>query len=150
MVIIQKIALAVHGIEKLRDEARTEGYDFVETLFNEWESGKNRFEKHGEVLMACFDQENPIAVGGLTIDPFASSPKIGRIRRVYVRPAWRNKGIGARLVSELISASRKSFHTVRLRAESPDAARLYERLGFSPIDDENASHRLVFDSIQST
>lgn len=150
MITIRETALPLNGIESLRAEASNEGYDFVETLVEEWASGENRFEKKGEVLMACFEehprkQPQLVAVGGVTIDPFLQSPEIGRIRRVYVRAAWRNQGIGALLVKTLIAASAKNFRAVRLRAENCDAARLYERLGFSPIENKSATHLLTFD-----
>ena len=35
------------------------------------------------------------------------------------------------------------FRRVRLQAENDAAARLYERLGFIPIDDEHATHMLA-------
>jgi predicted GNAT family acetyltransferase len=151
VITIREIALPLDEIESLREEARSEGYNFVETLVEEWASGENRFEKKGEVLMGCFEelpleQAQLVAVGGVTIDPFLHSPEVGRIRRVYVRAAWRNQGIGALLVKTLIAASAKNFRAVRLRAENGDAARLYERLGFSPIEDKSATHLLTFDS----
>jgi GNAT superfamily N-acetyltransferase len=83
-------------------------------------------------------------VGGLTIDPFEAQPNTGRIRRVYVRSAWRKKGIGRALVSALIEHAGKNFHCVRLRAENADAARLYESMGFVPINNPAATHILVF------
>jgi GNAT superfamily N-acetyltransferase len=55
------------------------------------------------------DQGLLVAVGGLTCDPFAGRLDTGRIRSVYVRPAWRNQGIGRALVTalvEVVSASR--------------------------------------------
>ena len=151
MITIRETALPLNGIEDLRAEASNEGYDFVETLVEEWASGENRFEKKGEVLMGCFEehprqQPKLVAVGGVTIDPFLHSLEVGRIRRVYVRAAWRNQGIGTLLVKALIAASAESFRSVRLRAENADAARLYERLGFSPIEDKSATHLLTFGS----
>jgi GNAT superfamily N-acetyltransferase len=86
-----------------------------------------------------------LAVGGLNLDPFAGRPDIGRLRRVYVRPAWRNKGIGRALVTALVDQARRNFRCVRLRAENADAARLYESMGFSPIQSPDATHILFFD-----
>ena len=50
MISIQKIELTIPGLGELRTEARDGGYDFVETLINEWTSGANRFEAPGEIL----------------------------------------------------------------------------------------------------
>jgi len=145
MILIQKIELPVAGLEQLHAEAKQSGYDFIDTLVDEWTSGANRFEASGEILCGHFDQGQLVAVGGLTIDPFVGRSDTGRIRRVYVRSSWRDKGIGRALVSTLIEEARKNFHHVRLRAENEDAARLYERMGFTPIDDPGATHTLSFE-----
>jgi GNAT superfamily N-acetyltransferase len=145
MIAIRKIELPIPGMERLQQEACDEGYDFVDTLVDEWASGANRFHGPGEILCGCVDQGLVIAVGGLTRDPFAGRPDMGRIRRVYVRPAWRNRGIGRALVAALVDHARTHFSCVRLRAENALAARLYETMGFVPIESPDASHMLVFE-----
>ena len=145
MIPIQKIELPVPGIERLLAEAREEGYDFIETLVEEWASAENRFDAPGEALCGHLEGGLLLAVGGLNLDPFAGRPDIARLRRVYVRPAWRNKGIGRALVTALVDQARTHFRCVRLRAENADAARLYESMGFSPIQNPDATHILFFD-----
>jgi GNAT superfamily N-acetyltransferase len=142
--LIRSIALPVAGLEELRADAAREGYTFLDRLAEEWASGANRFDGSGEVLCGCLDGGNLVAVGGVNRDPFLDDPRIGRIRRVYVRPAWRNHKLGTALVLWLLDFARPSFEVVRLRAENPGAARLYERLGFLRIDDPNATHILQF------
>ena len=93
MITIHPIELPVPGLEQLQLEALQEGFLFIERLWEEWENGKNRFTAPGEKLVGCMDQSALLAIGGLNQDPCGRSG-IGRIRRVYVRPAWRNKGIG--------------------------------------------------------
>lgn len=137
------------GLDELCAEARAEGYNFIERLASEWESGGNRFDAPGEILCGHVDRRLLVAVGGLNVDPFAGHAEVGRIRRVYVRAAWRGKGIGAALVTALTDEARKNFACVRLRAENPDAARLYERLGFVPVEDSSATHILNFSSAKS-
>jgi GNAT superfamily N-acetyltransferase len=144
MIAIQKIELPIPGMERLQSEAQAEGYDFVETLVEQWASAENRFEAPGEILCGHLDQGLLVAVGGLNCDPFAGRPDVGRIRRVYVRPAWRNKGIGRSLVIRLIEQAKPHFRSVRLRAENAEAARLYERIGFAPIANPDATHILIF------
>jgi GNAT superfamily N-acetyltransferase len=140
MIAIQKIELPAPGMEYLQSEARAEGYDFIETLVEEWASAQNRFDAPGEILCGHLDQGLLVAVGGLNCDPFAGRPDVGRIRRVYVRPAWRDKGIGRALVTTLIEHARTHFRCVRLRAENANAARLYERIGFASIASPDATH----------
>ena len=145
MIDIRKIELPIPGIERLQQEACDEGYDFIQTLVDEWASATNRFDGPGEILRGYVDQGLLVAVGGVTRDPFAGRPDMGRIRRVYVRSAWRNRGIGRALVAALVDHARAHFSCVRLRAENALAARLYESMGFVPIESPDASHMLSFD-----
>jgi GNAT superfamily N-acetyltransferase len=145
MIAIQKIELPLPGMESLQSEAKAEGYDFIETLVEEWASAENRFDAAGEILCGHLDRGLLVAVGGLNRDPFAGRPDVGRIRRVYVRAAWRNKGVGGALVTTLVELARTHFRCVRLRAENAEAARLYERIGFAPIANPDATHILTFD-----
>ena len=144
MIQVRKIVLSTPGIELLQSEARDEGYDFIETQVEEWASGANRFDAPGEALCGHVGQGLLVAVGGLNCDPFAGRPDMGRIRRIYVRPAWRNRGIGRALVTALVDEARTHFSCVRLRAENAGAARLYERMGFVPIANPDATHIMVF------
>jgi GNAT superfamily N-acetyltransferase len=143
IVQIQPIELPAPGIAELHEEAHRQGYAFIDTLVEEWASGENRFSAPGEALYGAVASGSLIAVGGLTIDPFVNDPYVGRIRRVYVRSEWRNRGIGKALMLALIDHARGHFATVRLRAENADAGRLYERLGFMPLPEgTNATHVL--------
>ena len=142
MISIQRVELPVPGIDSLQAEALAEGYDFIQTLVEQWANAENRFNAPGEILCGHLDQGLLVAVGGLNCDPFAGSPDMGRIRRVYVRPAWRNKGIGRALVISLIDQARTHFRCVRLRAENAEAARLYERIGFVQVESPDATHIL--------
>ena len=144
MIDIHPIELPVPGFQQLQAEALREGVHFVERLWEEWENGKNRFAAPGETLLGCTDQSTLVAIGGLNQDPFEGRNEIGRIRRIYVRPAWRNKGIGQALVETLVETARKSFTALHLRTDNPAAARLYERIGFSRCLTANATHVLNF------
>jgi predicted GNAT family acetyltransferase len=144
MITIHPIQLPVPGMEQLQVEALQEGVLFIERLWEEWQNGMNRFAAPGEKLYGCMDQAVLVAIGGLNQDPFDCRRGVGRIRRVYVRPAWRNKGIGEALVHTLVENARTSFTTLHLRTENPTAARLYERVGFSRRLALNATHVLDF------
>ncbi len=145
MIAIQKIELPLPGMESLQSEALAEGYGFIQTLVEQWASGENRFDAPGEILCGHLDQGLLVAVGALNIDPFAGRTEIGRIRKIYVRHAWRNKGVGRALVTTLIERARTHFRCVRLRADNTNAARLYERIGFAPVESPDATHMLIFD-----
>jgi GNAT superfamily N-acetyltransferase len=145
MTAIQKIELPIPGMESLQSEALAEGFGFIQTLVEQWASAENRFDAPGEILCGHLDQGLLVAVGALNIDPFAGDNEIGRIRKIYVRPAWRNKGVGRALVTTLVEEARKSFRAVRLRADNTNAARLYEKIGFAPVESPDATHMLIFD-----
>ncbi len=52
------------------------------------------------------------------------------IMNMYTIPEWRNKGIGTKLLKEIIrQVQKKGISAIRLHAE-PDAIRLYEKNGF--------------------
>jgi len=144
--IFQRIELPAPGIDRLHAEARAEGFDFLDTLVDEFTSGENRYDGPGEVLLGGIDNGVLIAVGGLNRDCYLNDPATGRIRRVYVRADFRNQHVGSTLLTALLDHARSHFFAVRLRAVTPGAARLYDRLGFRPIDDPNATHVLAFES----
>jgi len=146
MTAIEQIELPLPGMEQLQREALDEGHKFIERLVEEWSTGENRFDAPGEILCGHIAQGLLVAVGGLNRDPFATVPGVGRIRRVYVGPAWRNQGIGETLTRTLVENARKNFWCVRLRTENPGAARLYERIGFSISPGANVTHIMTFDT----
>lgn len=66
---------------------------------------------------------------------------IGEVKRVFVRPELRGRGLGARLLTELERlAVAHGCHTLRLdtRSDLVEARRLYLRLGFREVPAFNA------------
>jgi GNAT superfamily N-acetyltransferase len=110
------------------------GQRFVRRLVDEWASGVNRFDRPGEILLAAWRGHELVGVGGLNVDPYAGTARVGRVRHVYVLSTYRRLGIGALLVAEIIDAAQGRFGSLRLRTLNPDAAQLYERLGFRRRD----------------
>jgi GNAT superfamily N-acetyltransferase len=117
----------------LLEESEREGFRFVRRVLDEWRCGANRFTGRGEVLFGAWIEETLVGLCGLMQDPYQDRPEVGRLRNLYVLPAYRSHGIGAALTRAVIDAARTSFDTLRLRAGTAGAARLYERLGFSPV-----------------
>jgi GNAT superfamily N-acetyltransferase len=114
----------------LLGESEVSGYRFLRRVANEWESGANRFTRPGEALFAAEIDDRLAGVCGLSIDPYLRDDRVGRVRNVYVLAEYRRQGIGRQLVEASISAARGHFDRLRLRAEEPGPARLYESLGF--------------------
>ena len=85
------------GFDALREEARAEGYLFVERLAADWEAGRMRFGDNGETLLAARVAGVLAGFGGLTIEPIL--PGALRVRRFYVRARFRRAGIGRTLAT---------------------------------------------------
>ena len=113
-------------------ESEREGLPLVRRLVDEWASGATRFDGPGEALFVAREGARVVAVGGLSVDPYAARPDVGRVRHLYVRPTHRRRAVGAALVSTIIATARGRFARLHLRTNNPAAARLYERLGFRP------------------
>lgn len=83
-------------------------------------------------LLLVYEEEQPVGVAGLR----RIGPDVGEIRRMYIRPAYRRRGIGRVLIEVLIAAAREAGYTA-LRLESGrsmvPAHRLYRGVGFREI-----------------
>ena len=132
-VEIERVAtLEPDALTALIAESEASGLRFVRRLADEWATAANRFDRPGEALFVARDGASIVGIGGLNVDPYAAEASIGRVRHLYVLTARRRLGIGQRLVEAIVAAARGRFHTLRLSTSNPDAARLYERLGFRP------------------
>ena len=129
------------SLQPLIEESRGEGFRFLERLQAEFQDGSNRFDAPGETLLGAWDDDRLIAAGGLNRDPYAPEPRVGRLRHLYVSPAFRRSGVGRALVEALVHAAEPHFDLLRLRTDTPAAARLYERLGFTPAVSPYATHQ---------
>jgi GNAT superfamily N-acetyltransferase len=119
------------------------GVRFVRRLADEWATGANRFDRPGEGLFMAWIEQDVVGVGGLNIDPYAMTREVGRVRHLYVLAAHRRAGIGERLVRAIVDAASGRFEILRLRTSNPEAARLYERLGFARVDADDCTHTLA-------
>jgi GNAT superfamily N-acetyltransferase len=133
----------------LTAESEQAGLRFVRRLVDEWASGANRFDRPGEALFIARTIDRVVGVCGLNIDPYTATPRVGRVRHLYVLLAYRRLGIGRRLVGEVIGAARGRFDTLRLRTENPEAAAFYERLGFlRSVGARDCTHVMVLQSVR--
>jgi GNAT superfamily N-acetyltransferase len=108
-----------------------EGYGFVQKLYDEYQSGVNRFDAPGALLLGALTEPQLIGVGGVHPDPYLDDPGIGRVRHLYVLPAMRRAGVGRRLMDALIGQSSAYFRLLTLRTLNPEADLFYRALGFS-------------------
>jgi len=128
------------GFNVLRSDARDEGHTNMERLAADWISGTNRFEDVGEALLAAFVTDELTGVGGITRDP--ACPEALRLRRFYVRPAFRRHGVGRCLAFALIHKARPLTKRLVLNAETDLAVRFWLTLGF--VEDRRNGHTHIW------
>ena len=124
----------------LIEASRAEGFYFTARLQRELNRGD--FTEPGAALYGCATDEL-VGVGGFTSDPYPDAePEVGRLRHLYVSPQYRRQGVGQKLVTAIVAEAKRHYRVLRLRTTTREAARFYEALGFSPVSDPNATHRL--------
>ncbi|BDG72780.1 GNAT family N-acetyltransferase [Roseomonas fluvialis] len=140
MTLVARIRALPADLDDLAGAAAAEGFGMLGVLAREWVAGTQRFAMPEEALFAARDGAGVLlGIGGVTRDPWA--PAL-RMRRFYVRPPARGRGIGRALVAAALDHARGAGAAmVRLRAPAA-AARFWEGCGFRPIDDPTATHGL--------
>lgn len=137
-MIIKPLAALPADLSFLEAESIAQGFSMIRRLREDWETGQNRFDGPGEVLLGAFADERLVGVGGLNIDPYLADPGVGRLRHLYVLQARRRSSVGSRLVGGLLSHAAGRFGRVRLW--TGQAGAFYEALGFARTDEEKATH----------
>lgn len=85
-----------------------------------------------EVFLVARDDADVLGCGALR----SLGEPVVEIKRMYVRPAARGRGVGAAILAELErEAVSRGFRVVRLETGplQPEALRLYERTGYREI-----------------
>ncbi|WP_284639743.1 GNAT family N-acetyltransferase [Paenibacillus silviterrae] len=127
-------AAASFELQHLVRESTFEGYRHIQRLADELVSGSNRFDGPGEALFAAYVNDQPVGVCGLNADPYSAQSGIGRVRRMYVLPAYRRQGVGRMLIEEVRREAGAHYRVLVLRTDTKAAAAFYERLGFTGGD----------------
>lgn len=121
--------------------ANLEGFKPIQWLRDDWEAGTNRFSQPGEAFYTARMERRLVGVCGVNQDPFAQEAKIARLRRLYVIPELRRRGIGRQLVKRALEDAAKYFEVIRLRTVDPNSAAFFEAVGFTKVKgDESATH----------
>jgi GNAT superfamily N-acetyltransferase len=121
----------------MRREARAEGHQFLDRLASDWASGTMRFDRPGEALLAAYSDDVLAAIGGITIDPIV--PDALRMRRFYVRPAFRRTGIGREIALALLEGALQRVRVVTLNAAEKSVP-FWKALGFVPEARDGYTH----------
>lgn len=126
--------------DSMRRETYNEGYRMMERLAVDWALGEMRFDRAGELLLAAQLEGMLAGIGGITLDPV--TPGMLRMRRFYIRPAFRRQGIGRNLAAALLQRSTLAGVAVTVNAGTADAPAFWEALGFTPDARDGYTHRL--------
>lgn len=140
---IERISPNEVNLQPLRDEAARDGFRFLERLAADWADGTNRFDRQGEKLLGAYSGERLIAVGGLNREPYDPVPRAARLRHLYVLRAYRRHGVAKTIVKRLLENAGIDFSAVRLRADTPEAAVFYEKIGFKRVPLDAATHQMT-------
>jgi GNAT superfamily N-acetyltransferase len=120
------------GFDALLADAASEGVRNMALLAQDWTSGDQRFDGDGEALLGTLLTGELAGIGSLSIEPAAAEPA-RRVRRFYVRPAFRRQGVARTLASALIQEALDQVDLLTCNAAaSPAAAPFWEAQGFSP------------------
>lgn len=127
-------------VAPLEAESLATGFTMIARLRSEWDSGVNRFDGRGEILLGAFRGDVLVGAAGLTCDPYHDDPSVGRLRHVYVLQRERRAGVGRALVQALLQHAPMHFGSVRLSTRH--AAAFYDALGFERAEGEHVTHIL--------
>ena len=91
---------------------------------------------------------NELPIGRLYID---SRDDEIRVIDIALAPEYRGNGIGETLMSEVLNQARSQSKPVRIHVEQHNPAiRLYQRLGFKPINTDGIYHLMEWNDDQNS
>jgi GNAT superfamily N-acetyltransferase len=127
----------IRGLSQL---AEAEGFGFITRFADDCANGSVQLDAPGEYFYGDFDNDDLVALGGVTPDPYVHDASVGRVRHVFVRPEFRARGVGRALVDTLEARAQNRYARLRLRTDTAAAARFYERLGYHVVSNVSATH----------
>ena len=131
-ITIKKADHLPDQIHLLADHAQQENFQQIKKLINEYQQQINLFNRSGEFLLLAYDDDQLVACGGLNtqINEQGEPSRIGRVRRFYVLPKYRQSGLGKRLLQELERHAKPNFSALCLRTELTSAARFFQKQNY--------------------
>jgi len=84
------------------------------------------------MLLVALVEEKAIAIARLNLDPYSHNPLVARLRHLSVGSAWRKRGVGKLLVSQIVHKASQDHEILTLRTDNPEADKFYQALGFDP------------------
>lgn len=136
----------IAGLLALVEESMRGGHNFLQRTMDDWYSGANKFDRPGEKLWGLFIGKDLAGVGGLNIDPYSLTTKIGRVRHLYVGEGYRRAGYATLIMNKILKEACYNFTVLRLFTDNAGASAFYEKLGFKQTRQYKASHILTLPS----
>lgn len=137
--LVRVIETLPDGFDALRAEAEAEGHRHLTRLAQEWAEDPEGFT----ALLAAFLDAELVAIGGLTPEPTACAGEAWRMRRLYVAPSARRRGVGRALANALLTEALNLTRLVTVHAGTPEAAAFWEALGYEPVTGRAWSHQFL-------
>lgn len=143
-VVVERVtALSKIGyLDRLVEASVRDGRRMLVRLVADYDAGTNRFDRPGERLVVARREGRLIGIVGLNVDPFLDDARVARIRRLFVDPAERRRGVARALIQALLVDASVCFDRVRVRAGTAEAGPFYDALGFERVDEADATHAL--------
>ncbi|RAN32942.1 GNAT family N-acetyltransferase [Hyphomonas pacifica] len=138
--IIRIGAVLPPGIDRLLEEAESEGVRNVRMLVSAWASGEEQFDRKGAALFGAFSNEQCVGLGGVTRQSGLDEPAM-RMRRFYVSPSVRGQGVGRLLAQAAIRQGLAHARLLTCNARAtPAAGPFWLAMGFMPASLPNITH----------
>lgn len=100
-------------------------------LIQRWLDGTERYDRPGESVLAATSGDEVVGIGGLTRCPHVDGAL--RVRRFYVLPGWRRRGVARALAAQLVDHGFRHAETITCNARASAAApRFWESVDFVP------------------
>jgi aminoglycoside 6'-N-acetyltransferase I len=113
------------------------GLDQEPYLHETWDEAWEDVSVTVEEGVALVAEEDGRALGFVFCVLGDRGRRTAHVTDIYVRPEARNRGIGRALLAELVEPARAAgleHVSLEVLVRNTDARRLYERLGFAPVD----------------
>lgn len=128
------------GFQALIQRSNDEGIKNMSMLRENWLSGAERFDKNGAALFGAFFENMLIGLGGTTKE-LGYKGSAMRMRRLFVLPHWRRKGVARLIARNCMDWGLQSAKTLTCNAKaSAAAAPFWERMGFEPVSLPRITH----------
>jgi GNAT superfamily N-acetyltransferase len=128
---------------RLLDASLEEGVWNMQLRLQHWKSGAERFDQQGEALFAALQGGTLIGMAGTTREKDDLGPAM-RMRRLYVLPEWRRRGVARTLARQCMDTGLQTAPTLTCNAQASAAAGpFWISMGFVPTDLPHVTHIYV-------